>query len=177
MRKFRLLAVVCLLCGAGLLACSPALNWRQVAEAPLGVAALLPCKPDRAQREVPLGGAPTTLTMVGCEADGQMFAVSMARMPSGADMPGVLTAWQQLVASHVGATQGLVDVTPLRAPEPGVSGLRGILSGKTVDGRHITAHVAWLSRGDVAVHAIVFGANPAREASDMLFDSLKVQVP
>jgi hypothetical protein len=175
MRKFRLLTLGCLLCGAGLLACSPALNWRQVVEVPMGLGMLLPCKPDRARREVPMGGQPTTLTMLGCEADGQMFAVSMARLPSATDMPRVLTAWQQLVAQHMGAT--LVGVTPLRAVEPGGIGLRALLAGATVDGKRVTAHVAWLSRGDVAIHAIVFGANTSSDASDMLFDSLKVQMP
>lgn len=177
MRLSRWLTVVCGWCVAGLLACSPTFNWRQVTEEPMGVSLLLPCKPDRAQRAVPLGGQTTTLTMIGCEADGQMFAVSMARLPSGANMPGVLTAWQQLVVLHMGSTQGLVGATPLRPTEPSTRGLRGSLSGTTADGSRVNANVAWLSQGDIAVHAIVFGAKPSGDATDMLFDSLKVQAP
>ena len=48
-----------------LLACTPSLNWRQVSLAPSSAIALLPCKPDRTTRSVPLGGVPTELTVAG----------------------------------------------------------------------------------------------------------------
>jgi hypothetical protein len=138
----------------------------------MGLSALLPCKPDRAQREVPLGGLPTPLTMIGCEADGLMFAVSMARLPPTTDMPAVLKVWQQGVVAHMGANDGLVDARPL-----GSTGLRAVVRGPTADGRVVVAHVAWLAQGDIAVHAIVFGSKLNPDAADTLFDSLKVQMP
>jgi len=53
-----------------LAACTPALNWREVPLPPTSAVALLPCKPDHAERTVPLGGAPTVLSVTGCEAGG-----------------------------------------------------------------------------------------------------------
>jgi hypothetical protein len=50
--------------------CTPAFNWRDVAFDGLPVSALLPCKPDRATRAVPLAGAPRQMVMAGCEAGG-----------------------------------------------------------------------------------------------------------
>ena len=67
---------------AGLLAlaaCSPAFNWREVRPENTRLSLLLPCKPDKAQKVVPLGGKPTVLSMLGCEAEGMTFAVAVAR--------------------------------------------------------------------------------------------------
>lgn len=64
-------------------ACTPSLNWREVRLAPTTAVALLPCKPDRAERSVPLGGEPTTLAVSGCEAGGATFALMAAKVPAG----------------------------------------------------------------------------------------------
>jgi hypothetical protein len=58
-------------------ACTPAFNWRDVGFDNLPVAALLPCKPDRATRMVPVAGAPRAMVMAGCEAGGVMFTVAV----------------------------------------------------------------------------------------------------
>ncbi|MFT4268410.1 MAG: hypothetical protein QM586_14520, partial [Xenophilus sp.] len=74
-----MLPVVLLACALLAAGCDPAFNWREV---PLDdvLTALLPCKPDRASRTLPLGEAQVTLAMVGCEAGGATFAV--ARLPA-----------------------------------------------------------------------------------------------
>jgi hypothetical protein len=61
-------------------ACSPSLNWRAVPVQHL--VAMLPCKPDQAQRTVDLAATPYTLAVWGCEAGGALFAVSHMRMQS-----------------------------------------------------------------------------------------------
>ena len=55
------------------LACSPVFNWREV---PVGesLVAMLPCKPDRAERSLPMGAATVPIDMAGCEAGGATFA-------------------------------------------------------------------------------------------------------
>jgi hypothetical protein len=57
--------------------CTPAFNWRDVTFEGLPVAALLPCKPERATRAVPLAGAPRQMVMAGCKAGGAMFTVAV----------------------------------------------------------------------------------------------------
>ena len=44
-------------------ACSPALNWRLVRTEAASLTFLLPCKPDRASKVVPLGGQASTLSL------------------------------------------------------------------------------------------------------------------
>jgi hypothetical protein len=76
------------LCGFMLLlstACTPAMNWRDVRFDNSPVAALLPCKPDRATRSIALGGVARDMVMAGCEAGGAMFTVSYIDVGTGTD--------------------------------------------------------------------------------------------
>jgi hypothetical protein len=57
--------------------CTPAFNWREVSFDGLPVSALLPCKPDRGTRSVPLAGAPREMVMAGCQAGGATFTVAV----------------------------------------------------------------------------------------------------
>ncbi len=66
--------------GLAALACTPAFNWREVAFDGLPVMALLPCKPDRGERSVPLAGAPRQMVMAGCKAGDAMFTVAVVRV-------------------------------------------------------------------------------------------------
>jgi hypothetical protein len=61
-------------------ACTPAFNWREVAFDGLPVVALLPCKPDRGERSVPLAGVPRQMLMAGCKAGEAMFTVAVVRL-------------------------------------------------------------------------------------------------
>jgi hypothetical protein len=72
------------LCGS--LACTPAFNWRDVAFEGLPVSALLPCKPDRATRAVPLAGAPRQMVMAGCEAGGATFTVAVVTVQDASQL-------------------------------------------------------------------------------------------
>ena len=82
-RRTLCFAAVCLA------ACSPTFNWRDVPLAPAELTALLPCKPDRASRSVPLGGETLQIEMAGCEAGNATFAVAHARAAS----PAQAEAW------------------------------------------------------------------------------------
>ena len=100
-------ALAVLLAGAVLLlgACSPTFNWREV---PIGgegeLVALLPCKPDRARRDLPLADRSVPVTMIGCEAGGATFAVALASAEDAAQADGWLAAWmRQAHAQWAGA--------------------------------------------------------------------------
>jgi len=59
--RFPILAAVLVLA-----ACSPELNWREVRADPTALTVLLPCKPDRGTRTVPLAGRDTPLNRLRC---------------------------------------------------------------------------------------------------------------
>lgn len=88
-------------------ACTPAFNWRDVTFDGLPVAALLPCKPDRATRMVPLAGVPRQMVMAGCKAGGATFTVAVVTVEGngqlaqvGAELKAVNKATHSHYLSH-----------------------------------------------------------------------------
>ncbi len=62
------------------MACTPNFNWREVSFEGYPVTGLLPCKPDRGTRSVPLAGSPRDMQMAGCEAGGATFTIAVIDM-------------------------------------------------------------------------------------------------
>ncbi len=119
-----------------LAACTPTFNWREVSFDEWPITALLPCKPDRGTRMVPLAGSPRAMTMAGCEAGGAMFTVAVVDM---GDVTQVAAATAQLRAaskatySHY-AQHGhlLVQAAVYGNPKTGQDG-PGALSAQAVE--------------------------------------------
>lgn len=163
----RLLWAACVL---ALAACSPALNWRSV---PLGETSVtLPCKPDRGQRPVQLGEYALNMEMVGCEADGALFAVSRVRVPDGV-APGVLQAqWQSASLQQMRA----------QAPpewEAHVAGSKSLpvrvwqAQGRQADGQAVQAKLAWVGIGGDLVHLAVYAPRLTPELTEAFFDGIR----
>ena len=119
---------------AGLAACNPTFNWREVRADSSALVALLPCKPDRGTRTVPLAGRPTELQMVGCESGGATFALAKADVADAAQAGSTLAQWRviTLANARAGVTgKALLESAPnLAEPAPaagksGVAGKRG----------------------------------------------------
>lgn len=156
----------------GLGACSPSLNWRSVA---LGDLALtLPCKPDRAQRAVPMGVQNLDMEMVGCEADGALFAVSRVGVPPGSDAEQLQAQWQAASLLQMKA-QGSPVLAPLSTNAQALP-LRGLTaSGQAADGRTLQARLAWAAAGTDVYHFAVYAARITPEMADPFFDGVKVR--
>ena len=76
-------------------ACSPVFNWREVPmDGGAELVALLPCKPERAQRDLPLGNQSVPVRMAGCEAGGATFAVAQASAADAQQAQSWLAAWR-----------------------------------------------------------------------------------
>jgi hypothetical protein len=74
-----------------LIACSPALDWRDARLAGAGLSMLLPCKPQVQDRSVEVQGQPWSATLMACDASGMTFA-ALALQPTAAPAPGVTAA-------------------------------------------------------------------------------------
>lgn len=86
---------VALIASVPLLACSPALNWRQIDLADAdGLRLRFPCKPDRVDRTVRLDGVgePLRMAMWSCEAGGATWVLSAARLGSATEVAPALRA-------------------------------------------------------------------------------------
>lgn len=160
----------------GLQACSPNLNWRDVRPDDTGLVLLLPCKPDKAQKTVPLGGAPTELTMLGCEAGGATFAIATADIGDAGKVAEVLVQWQKLTLANMKAGPGAqtvaLKVAGAAAAPPAVLVKA---QGQRADGQPVAGEGAYFARGTRVFQAVMYAAKPSAEASETFFSSFKFE--
>jgi hypothetical protein len=163
---------------AALAACSPTFNWREVPVADSGLVALLPCKPDRASRTMPLGAEAVTVEMAGCEAGGATFAVAHARAADLAQAEAWMNAWRAAAARipTAGARGAEAAASVARAaarPAPMQLEIRG------PDGTpEAAAHMLWFAQvraGGVSVYqATMLGTPSSPEALKTFVEGLRL---
>lgn len=104
------------LCLASILACTPELNWREARFDNATLVTLMPCKPDRAKREVPLpaGAAPVivALHMQGCQAHDMQFTLSQIELPPQVPPQDAVQAWRRASLAALGADVAQATATP-----------------------------------------------------------------
>jgi hypothetical protein len=182
-----------------LLACTPALNWRE-ARLPSGTySGMLPCKQEPSVRDVELAGVRVRMSQLSCNTANSTFtlaeATPLAPTPGGPatnpsmDFQQALDHWRQAVLNNVGVSASAVSVSPTR------SAAGSPTSGSTVAASPpiLTASASrpgsqaplqltatWFSRGTRLYHAVYAqGLAPAQqtEVRELFFGNLKVSNP
>jgi hypothetical protein len=95
-----------------LVACQPALNWRDARPAGSGAVALFPCKPDVEERPARVDTG--AMGLATCEVSALRLALSWADLADPAQARAALTAMPQALATKVG--QRLPPAKPLQVP-------------------------------------------------------------
>jgi len=169
------LRVLFVLAAGLLLACSPAFNWREVRPDNTTLALLLPCKPDKATRNVPLGGQSTELAMLGCDAGGATFAVAMTMLPDASQVAAVLAGWRAATLANMKAA-GAGEAAPLKVPgaatQPPAVLVRA--DGRRADGSAVQSQAAYFSQGGQIFQAVIYADRISPEVSETFFSSLKL---
>lgn len=158
-----------------LLACSPALNWREVRAEAGDLTVLLPCKPDRASKSVPLGGEATRLLIMGCEAAGALFAVSVADLGDTSRAAEVLAQWQALTLAHIRAAQPQQLAAPLAGADLQPPPVLLVAQGTHPDGQPVQGQWLFFSRGSLVFQVAIYAPRIVPEAAETFFASVKIQ--
>ena len=156
-----------------LVACSPTFNWREVPIAGTDLVALLPCKPDRATRALPLGGEQVTVDMAGCETGGATFAVAHAAAPSTSQAEAWLLAWRAATRAQLAEVQAIESPGTLARAALNPPPLRLQAQGD------VALQVLWFAKaqrdGTIALYqATVLGRPSAADAAETFFDGLRL---
>ncbi|WP_298932720.1 hypothetical protein [uncultured Ramlibacter sp.] len=149
-------AAAALLAACAATACSPTFNWREVRAESGTLRASLPCKPDKATRQVPMAGRQVDLHVLGCEAGGATFAVLYADIGEAGRAGEALAQWKQATLANMRAT-GVREQPFL---PPGGFALREavqvVASGQRADGSKVESHAAYAARGSQVVQAVIY---------------------
>ncbi len=168
-------AGLCLIWGCALQVwlsgCSPSLNWREVQVDRLQV--FLPCKPDRATRTVQLEASSVPIEMVGCEADGALFAASHIRAERADQVEALLKAWQTASFSNMRAANPVAIDAQQQAAQP--QARQWTATGTNPTGQPVQARMAWWVSGADVFHVAAYAEKLSDEQTETLFTQAKIQ--
>jgi len=166
-------ALLPLLAGTALAACSPALDWRDVRADAAGLQLQFPCRPLQQQRTLPLAGAPVVLTLQVCSADSQTFGLAHADV---ADPARVQPALQELAAAalrNISGTPARSVPLQLSGATPNPASVRQRLVGRLPEGKPAQMELAFFAVGTRVFQASVLGEDLRAEAVDIFMSSLR----
>lgn len=158
-----------------LLACTPALDWREVRPEGAGVLALFPCKPSKDTRRVVLAGAPLQLSLLACQAGGASFALGIADAADPARVAPTLEALRAAAAVNLGGTPTVVGAARVNGMTPQPLAQRVALQGRLPDGTAARQELLFFVRGTVVYQATVLGPRVEPGAIDTFFEGLKLE--
>lgn len=170
--------IAALLAGTlALVGCSPTFNWRDLRPANTPLQALMPCKPDVAERNLPLAGTPTVVHMNSCDAGGLTFAVAWAEVQDPSRIPEVLSAWRAGTLANL-RTGPSTQEPPAPESEVRVSGADATLavqaSGQGPGGEPVQVQALYFSKGPQVFQAAVYGKRLPSEALTTFFEGLQL---
>lgn len=157
-----------------LCACAPALDWRQVSPAGLGITILFPCRPSSASRNIQVGGRPVTIALHACTVEGATFALSSAQTDDVHGVGPLLAELSATAARNIGVGVGAGE--PLQVPgmTPHAGARRFLMTGRYPDGSIVVEHMAVFARGTRVYQVFVAGPRPNAEAVQTFFSSLRL---
>ena len=164
-------------CGVGLavslLACSPALDWREIQPPDSGAVVMFPCKPDRFVRNVTLAEREVQMHLASCSADGVTYALSHAELSDPMRIAAAREALRALAASNIGGQATVVS--PLNVPgmTPHPLAQRLAIRGG-IEGRVLQAEVGVFTRGLRVYQATVIGEKLDSQGTDTFFTGLRL---
>jgi hypothetical protein len=157
-----------------LAACSPTFNWRALPAEGVPLQALMPCKPDKAEREVPLAGVPTPLQMRSCDAGGLTFAVAWADVGEPARVAPALAGWRRATLLALRAADDTAPPAPARVV--GASEALGLQAeGRDPRGEPVRVRAVHAARGTLLVQAAIYGRAIDERVAETFFDGLQLQ--
>lgn len=165
--RFALLAML-------LAACSPTFNWREVRAETASLKAMLPCKPDKAARTVPMAGRQVELQVLGCDAGGATFAVLSGDIVDPLRAGEVLAQWKAATLANMRSpVAGTREQPFLPAGAMALSqSLRVAAAGQRADGSKVESQSVYFARGSRVVQAVVYADRVLPESADTFFAAL-----
>ena len=156
-------------------ACSPTFNWREVRVESTRLKAMLPCKPDHAERDVPMAGRQVSLQVLGCETGGATFALLSADIVDEARSADVLSQWNAATLANMRGTGSRATAFVLSGARSIPGSQQVVASGQRADGSPVESHAAYFAQGTRVFQAVIYSDRLKPEVADTFFSGLQFE--
>lgn len=154
----------------GLLACSEALNWRVLPLGDSGWEALLPCKPEVAERTVALPTQSATMHLRSCDVGSVTYAVAWMRLAQASDAKANLALWRQASQSSAQVKDAQPAQAWLVRGADWAQLWRG--EGRRHDGQRVQVAMGHAAAGGLLVQLATYGAQASNGETGRFWDGL-----
>jgi hypothetical protein len=161
----------------GVAGCSPTYNWRELRSPGTPLQALMPCKPDVAQRPMPVGTDATPLHMHSCEAGGVTFAVAWADVGDAARTAEALALLRRAALAAIRVDPAQVDAPALQwtPTVPGATQALGLqVQGTQQAQRPVQMKAVHFAAGRQVFQAALYGPTLPEDAITPFFEGLRL---
>ena len=158
-----------------LLACVPALDWREVRVAQTPLRLLMPCRPHAQDRTIQLAGQTVQWRLLVCSTGDHSVGVAWADMGDPAQVGPALTGLLAAAGANLGAA--IPSAAPLRVPgaTPHAGSQQVLLAGRRSDGQPVQMQLALFTFGTLVFQVTALGPSVTTDLSEPLMDSLRFQ--
>lgn len=161
--------------GIALAACSPVFNWREVRAESTALKAMLPCKPDKGARTVPMAGREVSLQVLGCDTGGATFAVLFADIGDPSRAADVLGHWKLATLANMHGTAAQESAFRPDGALALPQSLQVVASGRRADGSKVESQAAYFAHGSHVFQAVIYTDQLKPEVTEPFFSGLKFQ--
>ncbi len=159
-----------------LVACSPALDWRDVRSDDTGLMAQMPCRPTEHARQVRVGEHPRKVKMLSCQASDATWAVAWTEGVPPHDVGPTLAALRQAALANIQASAAEAPVASSNVPGATAQAQAGRWRavGRRPDGSAVTQELLFFARGQSVYQGTVLATRPlAAESVDEFFGAMR----
>lgn len=160
----------------GTTACTPALDWRELRPEGGALRLQFPCKPQKLERRVDLGGSPVSMSLLACRAQDLVFGLARADVGDPSRVGGALQALLRSAEANIGiaadAGGGAAAAAAASEPfapkgaTPQADARRALRVGRLPDGAAVELHVAVFAHGTQVYQATVVARAGDRSAAE-----------
>ena len=157
-----------------LVACSPALDWRESRPPDSDVVALFPCRPQPFARQLALAGETVQMHLISCSAGKATYAIAYAPLADPAKVTAALTQLRDAAAANIGAAPAVASPWSLPGMTPHPLAQKLLVEGRGADGKAVREQAVFFVKGLRVYQATIVGTVIDAEAAETFFNGLKL---
>ncbi len=158
----------------GLVACAPAMDWREVRPEGGGIVVLMPCRPASHARTVAIASAQIKLTLYACTAGGVTWALALADASDPQRVGAVLRALREAAQANVAAKSARPIAWRMEGATPNAEAVRFEIDGRLPDGKSIQEQGAVFAKGTFVYQVTTLGERLDSDALDTFFGGIRL---
>ena len=172
--RFSIHALLTFTASLALAACNPTFNWRDVRPEGTRLSLLMPCKPDKAQKIVPMAGQPTPLMLLSCDAGGVTFAAAVMDVSDASRVATTLSQWQSATLVNMKAAPAS-SISAIQLTGLASGGVMVKATGQRANGQVVKSQAAYFVQGSQVFQAVMYADTIAPDVAETFFSGLKFE--